>query len=214
MEASGRLVAPAVFKTDVAEHLGQAGSIPVRLRHLRIRMGACGRRKGDRLMSFPAAGPDPRRRIPGTDVLLAAPALAEPIAVLGRAMVKDALAAAQAEARAGLIAPEDIVDAARAALPGAPTTTAAVLNATGVVLHTNLGRAALSTGARAAVALAAGHTDVELDLGTGARSRRGRGALHALAAAVPEAEPEHAANNGAEALALAAKVLACGGPNQ
>ena len=32
-EASGCLVAPAVFKTDVAEHLGQAGSIPVRLRH-------------------------------------------------------------------------------------------------------------------------------------------------------------------------------------
>jgi hypothetical protein len=30
-------VAPAVFKTDVAEHLGQAGSIPVRLRHLRPR---------------------------------------------------------------------------------------------------------------------------------------------------------------------------------
>ncbi len=26
-------MAPAVFKTDVAEHLGQAGSIPVRLRH-------------------------------------------------------------------------------------------------------------------------------------------------------------------------------------
>jgi hypothetical protein len=33
MEASGRLVAPAVFNTDVIEYLGQAGSIPVRLRH-------------------------------------------------------------------------------------------------------------------------------------------------------------------------------------
>ena len=33
-EASGHLVVPAVFKTDVAEDLGQAGSIPVRLRHL------------------------------------------------------------------------------------------------------------------------------------------------------------------------------------
>jgi hypothetical protein len=31
-EASGYLVVPAVFKTDVAEDLGQAGSIPVRLR--------------------------------------------------------------------------------------------------------------------------------------------------------------------------------------
>ena len=32
LEACGCLVAPAVFKTDVAEYLGQAGSIPVRLR--------------------------------------------------------------------------------------------------------------------------------------------------------------------------------------
>ena len=34
MEASGCLVALAVFKTDVARHPGQAGSIPVRLRQL------------------------------------------------------------------------------------------------------------------------------------------------------------------------------------
>ena len=34
-EASGCLVAPLVFKTKVAEHLGQAGSIPVRLRQTR-----------------------------------------------------------------------------------------------------------------------------------------------------------------------------------
>jgi hypothetical protein len=32
-EASGFLVGPAVFNTDVAGYLGQAGSIPVRLRH-------------------------------------------------------------------------------------------------------------------------------------------------------------------------------------
>ena len=32
VEASGRLVGPAVFNTDVIEYLGQAGSIPVRLR--------------------------------------------------------------------------------------------------------------------------------------------------------------------------------------
>ena len=33
MEASGFLVVPPVFKTEEAEHLGLAGSIPVRLRH-------------------------------------------------------------------------------------------------------------------------------------------------------------------------------------
>ncbi len=32
MEATGHLVVPAVFKTDVADSVGQAGSIPVRLR--------------------------------------------------------------------------------------------------------------------------------------------------------------------------------------
>jgi hypothetical protein len=32
MEVSGFLVVPAVFKTDVADYVGQAGSIPVRLR--------------------------------------------------------------------------------------------------------------------------------------------------------------------------------------
>lgn len=32
MEVSGNLVVPAVFKTDVADSVGQAGSIPVRLR--------------------------------------------------------------------------------------------------------------------------------------------------------------------------------------
>lgn len=164
-------------------------------------------------MSPPAAGSDPRRRIPGTDVLLAAPELAAPIALLGPAMVKRVLVAAQGQARAGRIAPEQILPTALAALPTAPSTTAEVLNATGVVLHTNLGRAALSAGARAAVALAAGHTDVELDLATGTRSRRGRGALEALAAAVPAAEAVHVVNNGAAALALAAVVLAGPGGN-
>ena len=33
MEASGFLVVPPVFKTEEVEHLGLAGSIPVRLRH-------------------------------------------------------------------------------------------------------------------------------------------------------------------------------------
>jgi L-seryl-tRNA(Ser) seleniumtransferase len=83
-----------------------------------------------------------------------------------------------------------------------------VLNATGVVLHTNLGRAALSDAAREAIVAASGHTDVELDLGTGKRARRGRGALAALERAVPEAGGVHVVNNGAAALVLAATALA------
>src|SRR5690606_22454355 len=66
-----------------------------------------------------------------------------------------------------------------------------VLNATGVLLHTNLGRAPLADAAVRALTAAAGTTDVELDLSTGRRGRRGRAALAALAAAVPAAGAVH-----------------------
>jgi L-seryl-tRNA(Ser) seleniumtransferase len=85
-----------------------------------------------------------------------------------------------------------------------------VINATGVVLHTNLGRAALSGAAVSAILAAAGYTDVELDLDSGRRARRGRSAMAALAAAVPDAGGVHVVNNGAAALVLAATALAAG----
>src|SRR5207237_264328 len=95
-------------------------------------------------------------------------------------------------------------------LPGGGTSLRPVINATGVVVHTNLGRAALSPAAVEAVTTAAGPTDVELDLATGRRGPRGAAALAALAAAVPAAEAVHVVNNGAAALGLAAGVLARG----
>ncbi|BFU44763.1 L-seryl-tRNA(Sec) selenium transferase [Krasilnikovia sp. MM14-A1004] len=153
---------------------------------------------------------DPRRRVPRTDVVLADPRLVAAAARLGRTPVKAAVAAAQQRARTGELAPELVPDAAVAALPPTPGGLRPVLNATGVVLHTNLGRAALSGAARAAVAAAAGHTDVELDLVSGRRARRGRTALAALAAAVPDAQDVHVVNNGAAALVLAATALAAG----
>jgi L-seryl-tRNA(Ser) seleniumtransferase len=79
-----------------------------------------------------------------------------------------------------------------------------------VLLHTNLGRAPLSAAARAAVHAAAGCTDLEFDLGSGLRGRRGRGLLAALAAAVPAAQAVHVVNNNAAALVLAATALAAG----
>ncbi|SCG36208.1 L-seryl-tRNA(Sec) selenium transferase [Micromonospora coxensis] len=151
---------------------------------------------------------DPRRRVPRTDTLLADPGLVAAVATLGRDRVKAAVVAAQGRARRGEITPDEVRDTALAALP-APTPRA-VLNATGVVLHTNLGRAALSDAAVEAVVAAAGHTDVELDLRTGRRARRGRDALDALAAAVPDAAAVHVVNNGAAALVLAATALAAG----
>ncbi|MFG3688587.1 L-seryl-tRNA(Sec) selenium transferase [Micromonospora sp. NPDC047740] len=151
---------------------------------------------------------DPRRRVPRTDTLLADPGLAAAVDTLGRDRVKAAIVRAQQRARRGEITPDEVRDAALADLPApAPR---AVLNATGVVLHTNLGRAPLSAPAVAALVAAAGHTDVELDLRTGRRARRGRDALDALAAAVPDAPAVHVVNNGAAALVLAATALAAG----
>jgi len=154
---------------------------------------------------------DSRRLVPRTDALLADPRLAEAARRLGRARVKAAVAAAQQQAREGRIPPGEVADAAVAALPPHAATLTPVLNATGVLLHTNLGRAPLSAAARDAVTAAAGCTDLEFDLATGARGQRGRGALAALAAAVPAAGAVHVVNNNAAALVLAATALASGG---
>jgi L-seryl-tRNA(Ser) seleniumtransferase len=153
---------------------------------------------------------DPRRRVPRTDVVLADARLVAAAATLGHAQVKSIVNAAQERARRGEIAPEEVADAAAAALPQGPSSLRSVVNATGVVLHTNLGRAPLSAAAVEAVVAAAGHTDVELDLTTGRRARRGRGTLDALRAAVPDAAGVHVVNNGAAALVLAATALAAG----
>ena len=153
---------------------------------------------------------DSRRRIPRTDTLLARPPFTEAVGRLGAARVKEAITAAQDRARRGEIAPEDVPDLAATLLPASATTLRPVINATGVLLHTNLGRAPLSAAARAALAASAGTTDVEYDLATGQRARRGRGALDALRAACPQAEDVHIVNNNAAALVLAATALARG----
>ena len=153
---------------------------------------------------------DPRRRVPRTDTLLADPRLAQAERVLGRALVKAVIADAQQRARAGEIEPELVAEHAVAALPSTASSLRPVVNATGVVVHTNLGRAPLSRAAVDAVVAAAGATDVEFDLATGRRARRGRGALAALARAVPTAGGVHVVNNNAAALLLTALALAPG----
>lgn len=154
---------------------------------------------------------DPRRRVPRTDALLADPRLARSIDRLGRDRVKASIVAAQDRCRRGELAPESVVDAALDALPASGTSMRRVINATGVIVHTNLGRAPLSHAAREAVAVAAGATDVEMDLESARRGPRGRAAMDALRAAVPEAGDVHVVNNGAAALALAARALAADG---
>src|SRR5262249_56059477 len=104
---------------------------------------------------------------PRTDALLADPRLAAAARRLGKGRVKAAVTAAQQRAREGRITPAQVADAAVAALPSRAASLTPVLNATGVLLHTNLGRAPLSAAARDAVADAAGCTDLEFDLASG-----------------------------------------------
>lgn len=153
---------------------------------------------------------DPRRRVPRTDAVLALPEFAEAERALGRALVRSAVVAAQQRARAGEIDPAEVAEQAIAALPSTAASLRPVLNATGVIVHTNLGRAPLSDAALTAIAAAGRATDVEFDLATGRRSARGRGALAALAEAVPAAAAVHVVNNNAAALLLAALTLAQG----
>ncbi|GAA5160497.1 L-seryl-tRNA(Sec) selenium transferase [Ornithinimicrobium tianjinense] len=153
---------------------------------------------------------DPRRAVPRTDTLLASPPLAAAAQRLGRPWVRAAVTAAQDRARRGEIAPDEVAEAALRALPARASSLSSVLNATGVVVHTNLGRAPLSDAAVDAVVDAAGYVDVELDLDTGLRGRRGAGVLAALGEAVPSAGGALVVNNGAAALLLATTTLAAG----
>jgi L-seryl-tRNA(Ser) seleniumtransferase len=87
---------------------------------------------------------------------------------------------------------------------------ARVVNATGVVLHTNLGRAPLAAGAAAAVAEAAAcYSDLELDLATGRRGDRGEAVAGKLAL-LSGADAALAVNNNAAALFLVLGNLARG----
>ncbi|MEO1970960.1 MAG: L-seryl-tRNA(Sec) selenium transferase, partial [Pirellulaceae bacterium] len=84
------------------------------------------------------------------------------------------------------------------------------LNATGILLHTGLGRAPLSEEAVAAVAeIARGYASVELDLGTGQRSHR-TDAVAPLLCTLTGAESAIVVNNNAAATVLTLAAIAQG----
>jgi L-seryl-tRNA(Ser) seleniumtransferase len=143
-------------------------------------------------------------------VVLADPAVVMARERLSHAAVVGAIRAAQAAARSGEIDPGQVTERALVLLAAPAATLVPVINATGVVLHTNLGRATLSADAQAALLAAAGPVDVEWDAGTGVRAARGRQALAALLVSVPAAEAALVVNNGAAAVLLAAAGLAGG----
>jgi len=154
---------------------------------------------------------DPRRVVPRTDAVLADPRLQEAVERVGRGLVLESVRRAQDRVRAHELEPGAVADEAVAQLPSTASTLRPVVNATGVVVHTNLGRAPLSAAAVAAIGVAAGYVDIELDLTSG-RRRTGRapGTRAAMLAAVPAAEAAFAVNNGAAALVLATTALAGG----
>ncbi|GAA4118167.1 L-seryl-tRNA(Sec) selenium transferase [Enteractinococcus coprophilus] len=151
---------------------------------------------------------DPRRAIPSTDRLLALPEVQAASTRLAPHVIRRIITDVQNDARHGELAPDDVATIITTRLEAThPTRLSPVLNATGVIIHTNLGRAPLSKAAREALITAAGYVDLELDLRDGKRSKRGMWAKAALLSAVPEAEDALVVNNGAAALSLATTTL-------
>jgi L-seryl-tRNA(Ser) seleniumtransferase len=150
----------------------------------------------------------PRPRPPSIDALLREDAAREPLERYGREAVKEELRRGIAK---GVVDPGGLWREAAGALATrfAPTLTRAV-NATGVLLHTNLGRAPLSDEARAAAAeAAAGYSTVEYDRTTGERGRR-QDHVRGLARDLFGCEDALAVNNNAAAVMLALAALARG----
>jgi L-seryl-tRNA(Ser) seleniumtransferase len=124
---------------------------------------------------------------------------------LATSVARAELADRRAEVLAGASDDPDLVARARERLRPSPRR---VLNATGVIVHTNLGRAPLAPSARSAVGAAAeGYSNLELDLATGERGSR-HDHVEGLLREVTGAEAALAVNNCAAAVLLAAAALA------
>ena len=143
------------------------------------------------------------RDLPPVDALAAAVDAPRAVAV---AAARAVLAERRSELLAGVGGNEDLAARAQAwASASTRPSLRRVLNATGVILHTNLGRAPLAPAAVEAVVAAAGYTNLEWSAGE-------RGSRHAhvesLLCSLTGAEAGFAVNNGAAAALLAAAAVA------
>lgn len=162
-----------------------------------------------------AEGPDRAslRHIPSMDALLSEPAIAALTETWGREPVKEAirdvLATLRAAGRADGFSPDALLASVSSSLAASMRTTLRrVINATGIIIHTNLGRAPVSgdtwNGARE---LVSGYSNLELDLATGTRGKRH---LHVsdLAAKLFGCEAALLVNNNAAAVLLVLSAIA------
>ena len=159
------------------------------------------------------------RAIPSIEQLRQRPAMRALELEFGRAAVVEALreeaAAIRRAAGGGDALPDDVADAIARAVPERLAATRraslrAVINATGVIVHTNLGRAPLSARAAARVsALASGYSNLEYDLESGSRGTRD---VHAdrLLAKLTGADEAVVVNNNAAATLVTLAALAAG----
>lgn len=162
---------------------------------------------------------DPRRSIPAVDRLLANEAFAPLLERAPRAWVRAVLEGVQREVRARIATGEDAVptepswyaERVRLALAERERPSLRhVINATGVVLHTNLGRAPLAEAALEAVRrVGEAYTNLEYDVEAGRRGSRYDHCV-GLLRELTGAESALVVNNNAAAVALALNTLAAG----
>jgi L-seryl-tRNA(Ser) seleniumtransferase len=160
---------------------------------------------------------DAFRNLPSVDKVLAEPGLAELLSHVKRDLVVDAVRTELGQVRKSLAAGGEaptaeavaasVAQASLATLRAWPTP---VINATGVILHTNLGRAPLSEASlQAAVAASEGYSDLELRLEEGKRGSR-HTAVAALLRRLIGAGSAIAVNNNAGAMLLGLAAVAAG----
>ncbi len=157
------------------------------------------------------------RQLPSLDRLLQSPSLQALTAEYGHETVVDGLRTVLNRARRAILdggeAPslEELVQAAQAHFDRSSRSyLQPVINATGVIIHTNLGRAPLSQPALDAMrAVAGGYSNLEFDLEAGGRGGRGA-SVEALLTRLTGAEAALAVNNNASAVLLSLTALTAG----
>ena len=166
-------------------------------------------------MSRPAPAPD-FTALPALDRLLDHPDAAALQLGWGRALLVSALRRALDAARSDIAAganpdarPETLLANAAAMLANMPRGPRPILNLTGTVIHTNLGRAPLPDAAIRALVAAAGASDIEFDLAAGRRGERDDH-VEALICELTGAEAATVVNNNAAAVLLVLNTFGSG----